>query len=354
LLPTILLARLVSRGNSLQTDNLPKRLNFYRIDLQWIGFFMQRRALGNTGVDLPVLSYGASSIGQEFRKVDLSEALRSVQVALDLGMDFIDTAAYYGRGMSECLLGVVLRDIPRDRYLLGSKLGRYAPAHFDFSAKRVIESVDISLMRMGVEYLDFMICHDIEFVDIDQVIEETLPALRKIKDSGKVRFIGISGYPMKIFSRVLERTSLDFILSYNHYTLQNTMLSDMVPYLKSKNVGIMNAAPFAARLLTNTTLPVWHKATPEVRAICKRAAEHCAAQGYDIAQLALQYSIAHPDLATCIVGSANPENVKKWVAWAEAAVPDVLMQEVLGILKPIHNWFHIEGRPENNDSPTVQ
>jgi aryl-alcohol dehydrogenase-like predicted oxidoreductase len=209
-------------------------------------------------------------------------------------------------------------------------------------------------MRMGVEYLDFMICHDIEFVDIDQVIEETLPALRKIKDSGKVRFIGISGYPMKIFSRVLERTSLDFILSYNHYTLQNTMLSDMVPYLKSKNVGIMNAAPFAARLLTNTTLPVWHKATPEVRAICKRAAEHCAAQGYDIAQLALQYSIAHPDLATCIVGSANPENVKKWVAWAEAAVPDVLMQEVLGILKPIHNWFHIEGRPENNDSPTVQ
>lgn len=313
---------------------------------------MQRRPLGNTGVDLPVLSYGASSIGQEFRHVDLNEALRSVKVALDLGMDFIDTAAYYGRGMSECLLGVVLRDIPRDKYLLGSKLGRYAPAHFDFSAKRVVESVDISLMRMGVDYLDFMICHDIEFVDIAQVIEETLPTLRRIQESGKVRFIGISGYPMKIFKRVLDETTLDFVLSYNHYTLQNTMLGDMVPYLKSKNVGIMNAAPFAARLLTNTTLPVWHKATPEVRAICKKAADHCSQQGYDIAQLALQFSIANPELATCIVGSANPANVNKWVAWSEAPVPHALMAEVQDILKPIHNWFHIEGRPENNDTPT--
>jgi aryl-alcohol dehydrogenase-like predicted oxidoreductase len=225
---------------------------------------MERRPLGNTGLSLPVLSYGASSIGQEFRSVDLNEALRSVRVALELGMDFIDTAAYYGRGMSECLLGVILRDIPRDQYLLGSKLGRYAPAHFDFSQRRVVESVDISLQRMGVEYLDFMICHDIEFVDIDQVIQETLPALRKIQQSGKVRFIGISGYPMKIFQKVLSETDLDFILSYNHYTLQNSMLADLVPFLKSKNVGIMNAAPFAARLLTNTTLPVWHKATPQV------------------------------------------------------------------------------------------
>jgi len=314
---------------------------------------MERRPLGNTGLSLPVLSYGASSIGQEFRSVDLNEALRSVRVALELGMDFIDTAAYYGRGMSECLLGVILRDIPRDQYLLGSKLGRYAPAHFDFSPRRVVESVDISLQRMGVEYLDFMICHDIEFVDIDQVIQETLPALRKIQQSGKVRFIGISGYPMRIFQKVLGETDLDFILSYNHYTLQNSMLADLVPFLKSKKVGIMNAAPFAARLLTNTTLPVWHKATPQVRSICKAAADHCSANGYDIAQLALQYSIANQDLATCIVGSANPDNVRKWVQWANAPVPHALMAEVTNILAPIHNWFHIEGRPENNDVPRV-
>jgi aryl-alcohol dehydrogenase-like predicted oxidoreductase len=312
---------------------------------------MKYRPLGQTGLQLPYLSFGASSMGQEFRPVDLNEALRSVRVALDLGMNFIDTSPFYGRGMSECLLGVALRGVPRDSYLLGTKLGRYDRDHFDFSASRVRESVDVSLHRLGVEYLDVMLCHDVEFVDMAQIVEETLPALRKIQQQGKVRFVGVSGYPMNIFKYVLDRANLDVILSYNHYTLQNTMLADLVPYLKSHNVGIMNAAPFSARLLTNTTLPAWHKATPEVRAACKKAADFCAARGVDVAQLALQYSLAHPDMATCIVGSANPENVRKWAQWAELPIDQDLLAGVLEILKPIHNWFYIEGRPENNDTP---
>src|SRR6266481_3158908 len=204
---------------------------------------MKFRPLGRTGLKLSWLSFGASSLGQEFRPVDLNEALRSVHVALDLGMNFIDTSPYYGRGMSECLLGVALREIPRDRYYLGTKLGRYAPSHFDFSSRRVVESVDVSLQRMGVDYLDISLCHDIEFVDMAQIVDETLPALRKIQQQGKVRFVGVSGYPMKMFRYVLDRTDLDVVLSYNHYTLQNTMLADLVPYLKAINVAIMNAAP---------------------------------------------------------------------------------------------------------------
>jgi aryl-alcohol dehydrogenase-like predicted oxidoreductase len=311
---------------------------------------MQFRPLGRTGLRPPVLSFGASSLGQEFRPVDLNEALDSVRVALDLGMTFIDTSPFYGRGMSECLLGVALRGVPRDRYLLGTKLGRYDRAHFDFSARRVVESIDVSLHRMGVEYLDIILCHDIEFVDMAQIVEETLPALRKIQQQGKVRFVGVSGYPMKIFRYVLERAPLDVILSYNHYTVQNTMLAELVPYLKDRGVGIINAAPFSARLLTNAPLPPWHKATNEVRAVCRRAAEHCAARGVDIAQLALQFSLANPDMATCVVGSANPENVRKWATWAEAPLDQQLLGEVLDILRPIHNWFYIEGRPENNDT----
>src|SRR5205814_10439587 len=137
---------------------------------------MQTRPLAKTGLSLPIVSFGASSLGQEFRKVDLTEALRSVHVALDAGMNFIDTSPYYGRGMSEVLLGVALRGVPRDRYLLGTKLGRYDANHFDFSARRVVESVDVSLHRMGVEYLDIILCHDIEFVDMSHVVNETLPA----------------------------------------------------------------------------------------------------------------------------------------------------------------------------------
>src|SRR3984957_579209 len=215
---------------------------------------MKFRPLGRTGLQFSWLTFGASSLGQEFRSVDLNEALRSVQVALDAGMNFIDTSPFYGRGMSECLLGVALRGIPRDRYLLGSKLGRYSGTHFDFSARRVVESVDISLERMGVEHLDIILCHDLEFVDMQQIVDETLPALRKIQQAGKVRYVGISGYPMKAFRFVADRAPLDCILSYNHYTLQNTMLADLVPYLKQKDIGIMNAAPFSARLLTSAPL----------------------------------------------------------------------------------------------------
>jgi L-galactose dehydrogenase len=312
---------------------------------------MHYRTLGHTGLKLPILSFGASSLGQEFRAVDINEALRAVRVALDLGMNFIDTSPFYGRGMSEVLLGVALRGVPRDSYILGTKLGRYDRDHFDFSAKRVAESVDVSLHRMGVEYLDIMLCHDIEFVDMAQIVEETLPALRKIQQQGKVRWIGVSGYPMNIFRYVLDRAPLDAILSYNHYTLQNTMLADLLPYLKSKGVGIMNAAPFSARLLTNATLPPWHKATPEVRAICKQAAEHCRKKGVDIAQLALQFSIQHPDMTTCVTGSADPGRVAQWVEWASKPLDHELLQEVQAILEPIHNWFYVEGRPENNDEP---
>src|SRR5688572_25249673 len=149
---------------------------------------MERRLLGKTELSLPILSFGASSLGQEFRKVSLDEALRSVRVALDCGLNFIDTSPFYGRGMSEVLLGIALRDVPRDSYLLCTKLGRYGLQHFDFSAKRVAESVDVSLHRLGTDHLDIVLCHDIEFVETQQIVADTIPALRKAQQAGKVRF----------------------------------------------------------------------------------------------------------------------------------------------------------------------
>lgn len=312
---------------------------------------METRPLGKTGLQLTKLSYGASSLGQEFRAVDIGEALRSVRVAIDAGMNFIDTSPYYGRGMSEILLGRVLPEIPRDAYYLGTKLGRYAPRHFDFSAKRVEESVDISLERMKVDHLDIVLCHDLEYVEMSQIVEETIPAIRKQIEKGKVRYVGVSGYPMKMFKYVMDNADIDVLLTYNHYTLQNDMALELVPICREKGVGLMNAAPFSARLLTNAALPEWHKATPEVRQVAKRAAEHCESRGVDIAQLALQFSLANPDFTTCVTGSANPARVQQWVDWAKQPLDEALLAEVQDILRPIHNWFYIEGRPENNDEP---
>jgi L-galactose dehydrogenase len=310
---------------------------------------MQTRPLGKTGLQLPILSFGASSLGAEFRAVKLDEALDSVRVALDCGLNFIDTSPFYGRGMSEVLLGIALQDVPRDSYTLCTKLGRYDLQHFDFSAKRVAESVDVSLHRLRTDHLDIVLCHDIEFVPMQQIVDETIPALRKIQQSGKVRFIGFSGYPMKIFKFILEQTSVDCVLSYNQYTLQNTRFADeAVPYLKQKGVGVMNAGPFSARLLTNAELPKWLKEPEAVKDAARKAAKLCADRGVDIAQLALQFSCENPDITTTVAGSANPNNIRKWAEWLAKPIDRALLEEVQAIFAPVKNIGHKEGLAENN------
>jgi L-galactose dehydrogenase len=310
---------------------------------------MQRRVLGKTGLELPILGFGASSLGQEFRAISLDEALQSVRVALDCGLNFIDTSPFYGRGMSEVLLGIALRDVPRESYILCTKLGRYDLAHFDFSAKRVAESIDVSLHRLGTDHLDIALCHDIEFVDMQQIVDETIPALGKARQQGKVRFIGFSGYPQKIFRFICDQTEVDCVLSYNQYTLQNTRFADeTIPYLKKKGVGIMNAGPFSARLLTNAPLPKWLKEPEAVKAAARKAAEHCARKGSDIARLALQFSCEHPDITTTIAGSANPQNIRNWSKWIAEPIDQQLLAEVLEIFRPVKNIGHTEGLPQNN------
>lgn len=310
---------------------------------------MKKRPLGKTGLELSALGFGASSIGAEFRSIDVDEALRCVNVAMDRGMNYIDTAAYYGRGMSEIMLGRVLPTLDRDSYVLSTKLGRYAPAHFDFSARRVAESIDISLERMKLDHLDIVFCHDVEFVDLDPIVNETIPALQKEVEKGKVRYIGVSGYPMKIFHEMIERSDLDVVLTYNHYTLQNDMALALVEPCQQAGVGLINAAPFSARLLTDAPLPDWHKSTADVRDVAAKAAKHCRDKGTNIAKLALQYSVANDDFASCVVGSANPDRVSQWCDWLDEPLDEALVAEVKAILEPIHNWVYVEGRPENND-----
>jgi aryl-alcohol dehydrogenase-like predicted oxidoreductase len=298
---------------------------------------------------VPILSFGASSLGQEFRSVTLDEALGSVKAALDCGLNLIDTSPFYGRGMSEVLLGVALKSIPRDHYLLCTKLGRYDLSHFDFSAKRVAESVDVSLHRLGTDHLDIILCHDIEFVPMQQIVDETLPALRKAREQGKIRFIGFSGYPQKIFRFICDQAEVDCVLNYNQYTLQNTRFADeTIAYLEAKGIGVMNAGPFSARLLTDAPLPHWLKEPEEVKGAARRAADLCRARGSSIAKLALQFSIANPGIATTVAGSANPANVREWARWAAEPLDEELVRDVQAIFAPVKNIGHVEGLPENN------
>ncbi len=186
-------------------------------------------------------------------------------------------------------------------------------------------------------------------VVLQQIVDETIPVLRKAKQAGKVKAIGFSGYPQKIFRFICDQARVDCVLNYNQYTLQNTRFADeTIPYLKSKGIGVMNAGPFSARLLTDAPLPAWLKEPESVKQAARQAADLCRARGSSIAKLALQFAIANPDIATTVAGSANPANVRAWAAWAAEPLDMDLVRDVQAIFAPVRNVGHVEGLAENN------
>ena len=309
---------------------------------------MEYRTLGKTDLEVSIISFGAAPLGSEYRKIDESEGISAVHTALDLGVNFIDTSPYYGRTESEIVLGKALGTVNRNQYYLATKVGRYDLQNFDFTANCVIESVDQSLTRLKTDYIDLIQCHDIEFVDLNIIVNETIPALRKVQKQGKVRFIGITGLPLKIFRYVLERTKVDTILSYCRYSLNDVSLEGLIPTLEDKNIGIISASPLSMQLLTNKGTPSWHPADNEIKAACIKAAEHCRNKNTDISELGLQFSLANPKIHTTLMGTANPTNVKKNIACVGRSPNTQLLSEVLEILDPIRNKTWISGRLENN------
>lgn len=309
---------------------------------------MEYRQLGKTGLKVSALSYGASSLGGVFHEIDETQGIKTVHTALALGINFIDVSPYYGLTRAETVLGKALKGIPRDRYYLATKVGRYGGDQFDFSAERVTASVDESLARLGVDAIDIIQCHDIEFGSLDQIVEETLPALRQLQAQGKVRFVGITGLPLKVFARVLEQAEIDTILSYCHYELNDASLAELIPALQAKHIGIISASPLGMGLLTERGAPEWHPAPAEIKETCARAAAYCRSQGVDIAQLAIQFSLSNPDIATTLVSTANPQNIIKNVKWLETPLDQALLAQVQAILAPIKNQTWPSGRPENN------
>jgi L-galactose dehydrogenase len=307
------------------------------------------RTLGKTGLKVSALSYGASPLGSVFRDIDEAEGIRTVHTALDLGINFIDVSPYYGVTRAETVLGKALATLSRESYILATKVGRYDKAEFDFSAARVKRSVDESLQRLGVDVIDLIQVHDIEFGSLDQVVEETLPALREVQRAGKARFVGITGYPLKSFRYVIERAEVDTILSYCRYSLNDTALAGLIPDLQAQEIGIVSASPLSMGLLTHRGAPAWHPAPEALKAACVRAAKHCEAKGADLSRLALQFALANEAIATTLVGTASPENLKKNAAWIEEPLDEALLAEVQQILASVRNVTWPTGRPENAD-----
>ncbi|MCD9025526.1 aldo/keto reductase [Cohnella silvisoli] len=309
---------------------------------------MQYRKLGQTGLDVSILSFGASSLGSVFRETNEAEAIRTVHAAIDSGINLIDVSPYYGLTKAETVLGKAIKEIPRDRFLLSTKAGRYGADEFDFSGKRITASLEESFSRLNTDYIDILYLHDIEFVSSEIILEEAIPTLQLMKEQGKIRYFGICGLPLQLFEMLLPQVNVDAIISYCHYSLNDNSLLGLLPLLEQRGIGLVNASPLSMGLLSNRGTPEWHPASRELKEICKRAAELCASRGQDIAKLAVQFTTSNERIPTTLVSTANPDNIRNNAFWTDEPIDEELLKDVLDILKPVHNQTWVSGRPEYN------
>lgn len=299
---------------------------------------MEYREIGHTGMKVSRLSFGASSLGGVFRDIDEGRAIEAVHAAIEGGINFIDVSPYYGHYKAEAVLGKALRDIPRDKYYLSTKVGRYGENGvntWDYSGKRALESVGESMDRLGIEFIDLINVHDIEFSDLNQVVGETLPALVELRDRGIVGHVGITDLQLENLKWVVENVmpgTVESILNFCHYTLNDDKLIDFLDFFESKGVGVINASPLSMGLLSQRGIPEWHPAPKPLVEACVKAAEFCKEHGYSIEKLAIQFSVSNPRIASTLFSSANPENVIKNIKYVEEPADFELIEKVRKII----------------------
>jgi L-galactose dehydrogenase len=314
------------------------------------------RTLGQTGLRVSIVGYGASPLGAEFGQIDPAEGTRAVHYAIDQGVNYFDVAPYYGRTLAETRLGEALAG-KRHQVLLATKVGRYDKdlvTGFDFSAERVVQSVDESLRRLRTDWVDVIQVHDIEYGNRSQIVHETLPALQDLRRTGKVRFVGITGYPLLQFVDVLQQAQVDTILSYCRYNLFDTSMDTMLtPVAQERRVGLINASPLHMRVLTEKGAPEWHPAPQRVQEVGRQVAAYCRSRGVDIADLAMQFALAYEHVGTTLVGMSKVAHVASNLKSIGVAPDPQLLAEVQAMIAPVANVVWMEGRPENDDPGAV-
>ncbi len=302
---------------------------------------MRYTELGHTGMKISSLSFGASSLGSVFRETNEKESFAAVETAIEGGINFIDVSPYYGHYKAETVLGKALRNIPREKYFLSTKVGRYGKDGvntWDYSARRVTDSVYESMERLGIDFIDLINVHDIEFQaalpgGLQKVVDETLPALFELRDKGVVGHVGITDLQLENLKWVVERCEgVESILNFCHYTLNDDAITDYLDFFEQHGVGIVNASPLSMGLLSQRGVPAWHPAPKALVEACQKAAEHCKAKGYPIEKLAVQYSVSNPRIASTLFSSANPDNVRRNIQWANEEPDWDLVKEVKDII----------------------
>ena len=299
---------------------------------------MKYNDLGKTGMRLSRVGLGASSLGGVFHTFDEARGIDAVAKAIEMGINYIDVSPYYGYYKAEQVLGKALRQIPRNSYYLSTKVGRYGADGkntWDYSAKRAQQSVCESMERLGVEHIDLIFVHDIEFADLHQVVDETLPALVELKQKGLVSHVGCTDLQLENLRWVIEHSApgtIEAVMNFCHYCLNDDRLADFLDFFEANGVGVINASPFAMGLLTERGVPEWHPAPQPLVQACRHAADYCREQNYPIEKLAMQFSVSNPRITSTIFSTTRAENIEKNLSYAESPINWQLVEEVRRII----------------------
>jgi D-threo-aldose 1-dehydrogenase len=317
-------------------------------------------ALGRSGLRVSALSLGTAPLGNLFAPVAEKDADATVRAALEAGLTFVDTAPHYGLGLAERRLGRLLAGLPRDSFVLSTKVGRLvrplAPGEtadpegfadtppakrvWDFSGDGVRRSLEESLERLGLDRVDIVLVHDPDDHE-REASEQAFPALAELRHQGVVRAIGAGMNQAEMLTRFVRDLELDLVLVAGRYSLlDQRALAELLPTCAARGTAVVVGGVFNSGLLADPRPGAtfdYAPAPPELVARAVRLAEVCARHGTPLRAAALAFPFGHPAVASVLVGARSAAEVEDAVACFQRPVPDVLWAELVATgLLPDH------------------
>ncbi len=303
---------------------------------------LPRRPVGDTGLDLTVLGFGAAPLGGLYTKLSDAAAQATVDAAVAAGIGYFDTAPFYSHGLAEHRLGRGLRTVPRGDVVLSSKVGRLlrpVPADevgqtmyaevlpfkvaFDYSYDGVMRSLEDSWQRLGMSRIDIVYLHDVNRRWHGDAVEQRFAeameggyrALDELRSTGVIKAIGVGVNDPGILCRFAEAGRFDLFMLAGRYTLlEQTPLDDLLPLCSRQGIAITIAAPFNSGILVTGARAgakyFYADAPPEILDKTRRIEDVCDAHGVPLPAAALQFPLGHPAVASVVAGLASPSEVE--------------------------------------------
>lgn len=278
--------------------------------------------------ELPRLSFGCASFGNDEAYGHINQERANILVRDAIykhNIRYFDTSHYYGN--SEKILGNALRDIPRENIFIGTKVGRVSDKSC-FTREFIKQSVMTSLVRLNVSYIDLVQLHDIEFGNIDDIVDEGLVVLEELKKDGYIRYIGITGLHLDILDNIIEKYTgkIDTILTYCNFGLNydiigqnklSALINEYISKWRNKGIYIIQGGFTSMGLFTDKHLPEWHPADAKTRQICKSVRDICEKYGENITKIAFQYLYTIKTISNILVGPTTIDELANYKDWIQ-------------------------------------